>query len=240
MFNEGLTKIGIRAFSNCSSLECISLPSTVTEIAKRAFSVCKSLNNVVLNEGLQKIGRNAFYRCYLLQSITIPSTITEIESHAFAQCRNMEEVVLNDGLQKIGEEDAFGVCIALKSITLPSTLTDIGNGAFHHCNTLREVAMNGIVEKMHIYGSLTSLYDCCLFERLTFPTISTRLEKLIQSGHYPRTEAKIDEVRGAHTRDMIEQRGSDLFIYATTMSRSRGWQSRKDLNIFIAGLGTTK
>ena len=31
-FNEGLQKIGDEAFSNCTSLESITLPSTLTEI----------------------------------------------------------------------------------------------------------------------------------------------------------------------------------------------------------------
>ena len=63
VFNEGLTKIGWRAFQSCSSLESIAFPSTLTDVEELAFYQCNSLTEVVLNEGLQTIGRRAFCFC---------------------------------------------------------------------------------------------------------------------------------------------------------------------------------
>ena len=43
-FNEGLQKIEDEAFYDCTSLESITLPSTVTEIGDEAFSDCTNLS----------------------------------------------------------------------------------------------------------------------------------------------------------------------------------------------------
>ena len=55
VFNEGLQKIGVYAFYQCTSLSSITIPSTVTEIVGRAFSDCISLREVTFKEGLLKI-----------------------------------------------------------------------------------------------------------------------------------------------------------------------------------------
>ena len=61
MLNEGLKKMGAHAFTGCTSLESIDLPSTVIKICVNAFYGCRNLLEVVLNEGLQEIDANAGY-----------------------------------------------------------------------------------------------------------------------------------------------------------------------------------
>ena len=102
LFNDGLQKIGVLAFYNCTSLESINLPSTVTEIGTSAFRYCSDLHEVIFNNGLQTIGNSAFGNCKSLQSITLPSTVTEICYRAFYYCSSLREAILNNGLQKIG------------------------------------------------------------------------------------------------------------------------------------------
>ena len=68
-FNDGLQKIGNKAFHDCKSLKSITLPSTVTEIGIGAFHGCSKLRVVTLNEGLQKIGGVAFYNCKSIKRI---------------------------------------------------------------------------------------------------------------------------------------------------------------------------
>ena len=62
-FQDGLQKIGVSAFQNCTSLKSITIPSTVTEIGNDAFRDCSNLREVILNDGLQKIGDCAFSKC---------------------------------------------------------------------------------------------------------------------------------------------------------------------------------
>lgn len=66
---NNVTSIGGGAFSGCTSLSGVSIPSTVTEIGDSAFSGCTSL-----------------------KSVDIPSGVTEIASRVFAGCSNLSTV----------------------------------------------------------------------------------------------------------------------------------------------------
>lgn len=102
LLNNGLQSIGDGAFAFCTSLESITIPSTVKDIDEAAFYKCSSLKEVVLNEGLVKIGQSAFSRCESLERISIPSTVIDIDDgQAFYKCSSLKELVLNEGLKKM-------------------------------------------------------------------------------------------------------------------------------------------
>jgi len=164
VLNEGLREIGLGAFSNCTALQSISIPSTVTKIGTGAFNCCTELKEVVLNEGLREIGKNAFRNCTALQNITIPSTVTETGQYAFSYCTSLRDVVLNEGLQNIGSH-MFQCCESLQSITIPSTVTEISSNAFYHCNNLREVVLKEGIQKIK-----SSAFSFSSIESITFPS----------------------------------------------------------------------
>ncbi len=60
-FEDGVEKIGIKAFSNCASLKRVSFPSTLKEIGEEAFARCSELDieNMNIPEGAT-IGHFAF------------------------------------------------------------------------------------------------------------------------------------------------------------------------------------
>ena len=78
--------IGNYAFSHCTSLKSIKLPSSVTEIGVNAFEDCYYLTSVNIPSSVTEIGVSAFYRCTSLTSVNIPSSVTEIEDDAFRDC----------------------------------------------------------------------------------------------------------------------------------------------------------
>ena len=240
IFNNGLQKIGQYAFHRCSSLSSIKLPSTVTEIGDWAFYRCKNLR-VVLNEGLQKIGVRAFVQCTTLSGVILPSTVIEIGDWAFGGCNSLRAVILNNGLQKIGG-DSFWACTSLSSITIPSTVTEIGEGAFDRCNNLREVMFNGVPRKIGQYAFSTcrnlrevifhgvpreiaknAFYGCSSLERFAFPTISSRLNTLIRTGHWEEIENEVNEVRG-----VVERSGSEFFVSSEAMGEGRNWSAVRE------------
>ena len=224
-FNDGVQKISGNAFYNCSSLSRIILPSTVTEIGIGAFHNCSNLREVMLNEVLQKIGSYAFNSCTSLPRVTCPSTVTEIEHYAFAYCNILREVVLNEGLQKIGVGAFYG-CSSLSSITVPSSVTEIDSKAFHYCDNLREVIFHGVPWE---YSPIYAFYSCTSLERFAFPTISARLDNLIQTGHWPEIENEVDEVRG-----VVEVSGGVLFVSTETMGGGRNWiRARESLDKIV-------
>ena len=175
---------------------------TVIEVEDEAFSNCNKLREVVFNEDLQKIGWNAFYECRSLSSIVLPSIVTEIGIHAFVGCSNLIEVLFNNGLRKIGR-GAFSNCISLPNITFPSTVTEIELHAFYNCYNLNEVVLYGIPREIGQYAFI----NCTSLERFTFPTISSRLDNLIQTGHWDEINIGVDTVHG-----VVERSGGDLFV----------------------------
>ena len=93
---EGIEKIGVRAFSGCSSLRSITLPEGVTKIGNYAFSGCKSLNSIMLPEGLTSIGKKAFSDCTSLTDINLLESVTSIGDGAFSGCSNITITVSRD------------------------------------------------------------------------------------------------------------------------------------------------
>jgi hypothetical protein len=201
VLNEGLKEIGGDAFSFCRSLQSIILPSTVTKIGITSFGGCSNLREVVLNEGLIEISDWAFVSCQALRSITIPSTVVEICSRSFDGCANLRDVVLNNGIKKIGQS-AFSFT-SLEHITIPSSVIEIGEHAFSHCTNLREVVTHN--EKIQIGDK--AFLGCALLERFSFPSLSTRLDDIIQAGQRG-IQAKMDDIPA------VEWRGGELSIPA--------------------------
>ena len=107
-----VTSIGDRAFSYCTSLTSVVIPSSVTSIGDWAFRYCTSLASVVIEDGVTSIGEYAFSGCRSLTSIEIPSSVTSIGNNAFYDCRS------------------------LTSVVIPSSVTSIGNSAFAGCWSL--------------------------------------------------------------------------------------------------------
>ena len=68
-----VTSIRYDAFSSCSGLTSVTIPSSVTSIAGGAFSGCSGLTSVTIPSSMTSIGYGAFSDCSGLTSITIPN-----------------------------------------------------------------------------------------------------------------------------------------------------------------------
>lgn len=79
---EGVTRIN-GSFDGCSTLETVSIPSTVTSIAYREFEGCSSLKSVEMAEGVKSIDDGAFSGCGNLKSVKIPASVTDIGEYVF-------------------------------------------------------------------------------------------------------------------------------------------------------------
>ena len=90
-----VTAIGERAFSNCTGLKEITIPSSVTTIDDFAFYNCTGLETVTFENGskLTSIGVNAFSSCEGLTGITIPESVTSIGEGAFKSCEKLTSII---------------------------------------------------------------------------------------------------------------------------------------------------
>ena len=77
-----VTSIGNDVFSDCTSLESVTIPEGVTEIGSSAFKDCISLESVTIPESVTEIGERAFKNTHF-NGVTIPKTVTSIGEQAF-------------------------------------------------------------------------------------------------------------------------------------------------------------
>ena len=169
---SSVTSIGDSAFDTCSSLSEIVIPSSVTSIGDGAFSSCSSLSEIVIPSSVTSIGDFAFYCCDSLSEIVIPSSVTSIGDSAFSWCSSLSEIVIPSSVTSIGD-NAFSWCSSLSEIVIPSSVTSIGDWAFSRCNSLSEIV---------IPSSVTSIGDsafsfCDSLSEIVIPSSVTSIGK---------------------------------------------------------------
>ena len=167
---SSVTSIGDRAFSGCDSLSEIVIPSSVTSIGDCAFAGCRSLSEIVIPSSVTSIGDRAFSGCRSLSKIVIPSSITSIGDSAFYGCRSLSEIVIPSSVTSIGDW-AFSGCDSLSEIVIPSSVTSIGHHAFYGCRSLSEIV---------IPSSVTSIvdsafYGCDSLSKIVIPSSVTSI-----------------------------------------------------------------
>lgn len=159
--NEGVTKIGIYAFSGCEkltsvdieapisfgegtfngchSLKEILIPSSVTQFGKAMFKQ-SGLENITI-ETTAPLSEEMFLGCEKLKNVILHQNTTTIGKGAFAYCYSLESLPLpqgGSGLNIIGEE-AFKKCTGFKSIEIPVSVVSIGKSAFSECTNLTDL-----------------------------------------------------------------------------------------------------
>lgn len=92
VFQDGITTIGEQSFTQCRSVEEISIPDSVTSIGQGAFAFCTSLKSLVFPEKLTTIGYSAFWDCENLAYVYFPESIEVIEHDAFYACSALNKV----------------------------------------------------------------------------------------------------------------------------------------------------
>ena len=139
---EGVTTIARGAFENCSGLETVVIPASVTHIDTSAFFAASSIKNILFaeNSQLSTLGDYVFDLCHSLASINLPEGLTAIGEEAFAGCKSLESIIIPASVESIGRF-AFWGCDNLKSITFAegSKLHSIDYCAFLGCEMLTAI-----------------------------------------------------------------------------------------------------
>ena len=145
---KGVTSISNDAFSDCYSLQLVTIPSSVTSIGSNAFINCHSLQSVTIPSSVTSIGNGAFAFCDSLQSVIIPSGVTNIKQDVFLQCYSLKSVSIPSSVTNIGQH-AFENCNSLQSVTIPSSVTSIAYYAFYNCSSLQSVSIQSSVTSIN-------------------------------------------------------------------------------------------
>eukprot|EP00980_Cylindrotheca_fusiformis_P014599 scaffold3955_cov160-Cylindrotheca_fusiformis.AAC.19 len=115
---HGLLELGAGSFEDCSSIEALYIPATVSLIGKSAFRNCSVLKNLKLPPTLERIESRLCHGCEKLEHIEIPTTVKRIDGLAFSRCSSISHVRIPPSVDHI-ERDAFIGCNRLISFELP-------------------------------------------------------------------------------------------------------------------------
>ena len=70
-------------FYNCTSLEYIEIPDSVTSLGKYTFNGCTGLKGIKFSTSMNKILKTTFTNCTSLEWAIIPTSVTSINSQTF-------------------------------------------------------------------------------------------------------------------------------------------------------------
>ncbi len=154
--------IGERAFQNMTSIDSVTMPSTLERIEGFAFDGCTNLRSVTLNEGLEYLGLNAFARTTNLRDAWIPSTVLEMAqgvfyssgltsvyvpatvrimgTHVFQECSRLTEAIIMANVDEL-PASTFLDSIMLENVYLREGIQTIANGSFKNCTSLENITL---------------------------------------------------------------------------------------------------
>lgn len=138
-----VVSIGEEAFANCTSLQGLTIPDSVTEIGSAAFYGCTALESLTVPDSVTKIESGTFFNCSALTDLTLGGKTTDIGDMAFGYCTSLETVALPDTVENMGNQ-VFYYCTALDDISIPDKVTELGSYTFYGCLALKsfEVPVN--------------------------------------------------------------------------------------------------
>lgn len=147
---EGLTTIEDAAFANCTVLEKLNVPSTVTTLGRWILENTK-VASFTIPEGVTTIPASCFYAS-ALTSMVVPKTVTSFAtiyeedygdcSWAFIKCMQLTSLVVEAPVNTIPNDffssadyDINDIIVKtnLTSLVLPDEVETIGAGAFNGC-----------------------------------------------------------------------------------------------------------
>lgn len=110
-YSECLDRIKI--VGCCESLTEVEIPESindlpVTSIEANAFSECSTMQKITIPDSVETIGNYAFYDCCFLKTVTLPESVVSIGEGAFNKCYLLDKIeVLNSNCRIYDSESTI-------------------------------------------------------------------------------------------------------------------------------------
>ena len=143
----GITSVKDLAFTNCSNLTSITLPTSITDIhgsdgdnfdvgyrgvASPFYGT--NITTIVVPNSVTSIGNKSFFYCTTLTSVSIPNSVTSIGIYAFANS-GLTSVNIPNSVTTINIQ-AFQYSTSLTSVVIGNSIISIGSSGFYGCSQL--------------------------------------------------------------------------------------------------------
>lgn len=150
--NVPVTSIIKKGFNNCTSLQNVVMPNSISSIGMLAFARCSNLRTITLSKSITSIPSRAFYNCIELRQITIPEGVVQIDAAAFQNCNLSSGVYFPSTLTSIGAGAFAGT--GMKSLDFSNILNDfnLGDGAFMRCENLETIKFSNKISLINNYA----------------------------------------------------------------------------------------
>ena len=144
---DDVTVLGSYAFSGCTNLEEVKLPSFLSALYLCTFQNCPHLKSVTIPDGVTYLGTRLFYGCTSLTSIAMPESVTKTDDAIFENCTSLKNVTLSSNLDIINY-NLFLNCSSLSEINIPDGVTEIRSNAFENCSALKTLDLPESVTRL--------------------------------------------------------------------------------------------
>ncbi|MFQ8892558.1 MAG: leucine-rich repeat protein [Clostridium sp.] len=152
------------AFSFCSALNSVDIPSSVTTIESAAFAgdtdlikinVDKNNINYIDEDGIlfskDKSTLIQYPSGKTEESYKVPSSVKILAPYSFNYCSMLNSIEILNSITTI-EEGTFTECNNLKEITLPNSITSIKKFTFQGCSELTSITIPNSVTSIEEYA----------------------------------------------------------------------------------------
>lgn len=194
--NCDMQYIGEGAFSGCSNLTEIEIPSTVTEIKPYTFAY-SGLKFIEIHNFITKIGERAFSNCRDLKDIEMSENVEVIGNYAFAWCTELTTFTIPEKTKHLGYEilqaNSTFDTLFFNAIDCKTSGAYYDNrvertiGAFEYNKNFSEIVFGERVERIPEY----LLYNCHGIDSIEFPLSIKEIDRfaLHNTDWYDRTTA---------------------------------------------------
>lgn len=146
---DSIYLLGDEIFSNCTSLEEVTIPSSTNKDRNRGNGTRsdgnRGSNHHQTNQGLIELPKRTFYGCTSLRYVYVSNTIQIFAKDCFHGCNKLQGITFISSSSLLSndltsDDDYFDEDGNPERI-LPSSLEVVGAGAFRGCSSLKDMVL---------------------------------------------------------------------------------------------------